>query len=131
MFWSFSVKCFSQNLDFEVMHYRSSHRRCSIKICVLENFAKFTGKHLCQSLFFNKVAGLRLATLFKKRLWHRCFLVNFAIFLRTPSLPNTSEQVLLTLPTNWRSSNCLQITYKKCFNEVYRNSEQFLILLRS
>ena len=24
---------------------------------VLRNFAKFTGKHLCQSLFFNKVAG--------------------------------------------------------------------------
>ena len=27
---------------------------------VLEIFAKFTGKHLCQSLFFNKVAGLGL-----------------------------------------------------------------------
>ena len=26
---------------------------------VLRNFAKFTGKHLCQSLFFNKGAGLR------------------------------------------------------------------------
>ena len=26
----------------------------------LRNFAKFTGKHLCQSLFFNKVAGIRL-----------------------------------------------------------------------
>ena len=25
----------------------------------LENFAKFTRKHLCQSLFFNKVAGLK------------------------------------------------------------------------
>ena len=25
---------------------------------VLRNFAKFKGKHLCQSLFFNKVAGL-------------------------------------------------------------------------
>ena len=25
---------------------------------VRRNFAKFTGKHLCQSLFFNKVAGL-------------------------------------------------------------------------
>ena len=24
---------------------------------VLKNFAKFSGKHLCQSLFFNKVAG--------------------------------------------------------------------------
>ena len=23
----------------------------------LKNFAKFTGKHMCQSLFFNKVAG--------------------------------------------------------------------------
>ena len=33
----------------------------------LRNFAKFTGKHLCQSLFFNKVAG-RPATLLKKRL---------------------------------------------------------------
>ena len=40
---------------------------------VLRNFTKFTGKHLCQSLFFNKVAGLRPATLLKKRLWHRCF----------------------------------------------------------
>ena len=35
----------------------------------------------CQSLFFNKVAGLRPATLLKKRLWHRCFSVNFAKFL--------------------------------------------------
>ena len=26
---------------------------------VLRNFATFTGKHLCQSLFFNKVADLR------------------------------------------------------------------------
>ena len=33
---------------------------------VLENIAKFTGKHLCQSLFFNKVVGLRDATLLKK-----------------------------------------------------------------
>ena len=43
---------------------------------------KFTGKHLCQSLFFNKVVGLRPATLFKKRLWHRYFPVNFVKFLR-------------------------------------------------
>ena len=34
--------------------------RCSIKKGVLRNFAKFTGKHLCQSLFFNKVAELSL-----------------------------------------------------------------------
>ena len=32
---------------------------------------------MCQSLFFNKVAGLASATLLKKRLWHSCFPVNF------------------------------------------------------
>ena len=36
---------------------RSSHRRCSVKKGVRRNIAKFTGKHLCQRLFFNKVAG--------------------------------------------------------------------------
>ena len=47
----------------------------------LINFSKLTGKHLCQSLFFNiKVAGLRPNL--KKRLWHRCFAVNFANLLR-------------------------------------------------
>ena len=37
---------------------RSSHRRCSLRKSVLTKFTKFTGKHLCQSLHFNKVAGL-------------------------------------------------------------------------
>ena len=36
---------------------RSSHQRYSVKKGVLRNFAKFTGKHLCQSLFYNNVAG--------------------------------------------------------------------------
>ena len=31
---------------------------CKKGVGVLRNFTKFTGKHLCQSLFFNKVAGL-------------------------------------------------------------------------
>ena len=38
------------------------------KKIVLRNFTKFTEKRLCQSLLFNKVAGLRSATLLKKRL---------------------------------------------------------------
>ena len=50
---------------------------------IYKNFAKFTGKHLCQILLFNNVAGLRTATLLKRRLWHRCFSVNFEKFLRT------------------------------------------------
>ena len=42
-----------------------------IKKDVLKNFAKFTGKHLCQSLL---------------RLRLRCFPVNFANFLKKPTL---------------------------------------------
>ena len=37
---------------------------------------------------------LRPATLLKKGLWHRCFPVNFANFLRTPFLQNTSGRLL-------------------------------------
>ena len=58
---------------------RSSHQRCSIKSCVLKNFTKFTGKHLCQ------------------RLWRWCFPVNFDKFLRTLFLQNTSGRLLLEL----------------------------------
>ena len=78
---------------------RSSHRRYSIRKGVLRNFGKFTGKHLCQSLFVNKVVG-RPATLLKKRLWHRCFPMNFAKFLRTPFLQNTSGRLLLNKKLN-------------------------------
>ena len=52
--------------------YRSSHGRCALQ-GVLRNFSKFLGKHLGQSLFFNKVAGLRPATLLKKNLWQQMF----------------------------------------------------------
>ena len=62
----------------------SSRPEVFCKKSVLRNFTKFMGKHLCQSLFFNKVAGLRHATLLKKGRWHRCFPVNFVKFLRTP-----------------------------------------------
>ena len=39
----------------------------------LKSFTKSTPKHLCQSFFLNKAAGLRPATLLTKRLRHRCF----------------------------------------------------------
>ena len=41
-------------------------QRCFFKKGILRNFAKFTGKHLCQSLFFNKVAGLAPVTSLKR-----------------------------------------------------------------
>ena len=64
-----------------MLPYRSNQQKCTVKKSVLRNFEKFTGKQLCQSLFFNKVTG-RPATLSNKRLWHRYFPVNFAKFAK-------------------------------------------------
>ena len=66
---------------------RSSRPEVFCKKGALRNFAKFLGKHLCQSLM--------PATLIKKRLWHRCFPVNFAKFLRTPFLTEHLQWLLL------------------------------------
>ena len=48
------------------------------------------------------------ATLLKKRLWHRCFAVSFAKFLRTLFSQNTSGQLLLYFPaSSYAFSLCL------------------------
>ena len=63
---------------------RSSHGRRSVKKCVFKNFATFTGKHLYQDFFFNKVAGT--ACLFiKNEAWlgTGIFLWIFEIFKNT------------------------------------------------
>ena len=70
---------------------RSSCLQIFFKIGGLENFAIFTGKHLCWSLFLikfqpwsllNKVPGLKACNFIKERLHHRCFPVNIAKLLR-------------------------------------------------
>ena len=70
-----------------------------MRLGILRNFVKFTGKHLWQGLFFNKAVGLgpEACNLFKKRPCHRCFPLNFAEFLRTPFLQNVSGRLLLSL----------------------------------
>ena len=59
------------------------------KIGALQNFANFTEKHLCQSLFFNKVAQLRPATYTG---FFLCYLRNF---LRTPFFTEHLRWLLL------------------------------------
>ena len=53
--------------DIFSLTFRTSRPEVFCKKGVLGNFTKSTGKHLCQSLFLNKVTGLRSATLLKKR----------------------------------------------------------------
>ena len=65
---------FHQNVDKD----RGSRLEEFCKKVVLRNFAKFTGKHLCQSIFFlNKVAGLRPAILLKKEILAQVFACEF------------------------------------------------------
>ena len=77
--------CLFTLLFFLHAFVRSSRPEVLCKKGVLRNFGKFIEKHMCQKLFFNKVAGLRPATLLKKSLCHRCFSVNFAKFLQSTS----------------------------------------------
>ena len=88
--------------------FRSSRQDLFSKKCVLRNFAKFIEKHLCQSLFFNKVAGLRPETLLKNRLWHKCFPVYFVKFLRIPFLQNIPTDFKYSLLCNLNRCTCIQ-----------------------
>ena len=81
------------------------------KKVVLKNFTKLTGKHLCHNLFFNKDAGLRPATLLKKRLWHRCFPVNFVKLLRTPFFTEQPFWLLLFV----MRCNCGRVEKSVCY----------------
>ena len=58
---------------------RRNHQNCSFRKDVFRNFTKFTGKQLCQSLFFNKVAGLRPFS--QNNSW-RLFLTSRNVLLR-------------------------------------------------
>ena len=90
-------KTWSTVFQLKVLKLRSSRLEVFCKKGFLKNFTRFTGKHLCQRLFFKKVVCLRLATLLKKRLWHRCFPMNFAKFLKTSFLKEHLWWLLLKI----------------------------------
>ena len=69
------------------------------KRCIIKNLQNSRKKSVSESLF-NKAADLQPATLLKERLWHMCFPVNFAKFLRTPSLTEHLLWLLLALAIN-------------------------------
>ena len=56
---NFLALCCDKEISISgAIFFRSSRREVFCKKGVLRNFAKFTGKHLCQRLFFNKVEKL-------------------------------------------------------------------------
>ena len=80
--------------------FRSSRPEVFCKRDVLQNFAKFTRKHLCQSLFFNK--GLQL---YRKA---------FTLFYRTPQVAASDFYKIRAGKFFWRN---LYHRLKKYFKE--------------
>ena len=55
------ILVFSNYIDGKIYEFPTPEAVC--KKGVLENFTKFTGKHLCKSPLFNKVAGFIINTI--------------------------------------------------------------------
>ena len=91
---------------------------------VRKNFKKkFTGKYLCQS---------RPATLLKKRLWHRCFLVIFAKILRIPfSLFFNYQQVNFSICVNYENILNISFTTDELKNAVKSPQANSSVVLKS
>ena len=95
---------FAKQLEWSycfVMPEAVAHR-CSVKKVL--NFSQKWQENSCTNLFFNRVACLtdsQPATSLKKRLWRRCFRVNFAKKCsRAPpevTLPSLSHSLILIL----------------------------------
>ena len=103
----------------------------STNIAVLKNFATFTEKDLCTSLF------LKHATLLEKRPWHKCFPFNSKkkhLFCRTPwedcfcYLENYLGSIYTKLAT-WMLVQWLENSQKKCILVKFQTCISNWILL--
>ena len=112
----------------EVVVQRSSRPEVFFTKGVLKDFAKLTGKCLCQSLFFNKVADLRSVTLLQKRLWHRCFPVDFAKFLRTPFFTEPLQWLFLKFISH-QTKEIFYVNTKFMENQSWSKNKHFLLFL--
>ena len=96
---------------------RSSHGRFSVKKAVLRNFIKFSGKHLCQSLFFNKVPGLRPGTLAQVFSCEICETSKNTFSYRTPLVAASSSSHQKTC----KSHHKMFITQINFFSDIQLN----------
>ena len=82
------------------------------KKSVLKNFANFTRKRFCKSLFLIKLQAFR----------HRSFPVKPAKFLRTPILKNVCKSLLLQGVPRWKQ--LFKVFYEEEISGVSKYSQQ-------
>ena len=94
---------------------------------VLRNFAEFTEKNLCQSLYFNKVAG-QACNFIKIETLAQVFSCKFCEILRTAFFQNTSGRVLLIIPAEFnyclRNSPCLNSSFIQLMLNIVKSRVQ-------
>ena len=110
------VFTYNNSLVWWEINFRSSQWSCSVKKVLLK-ILKILEKTPVPECF----EGLRSATLLKKRLWHRCFPVSFARFLRIPVVQNTSGRLLLW-KTASKTSNAKHLELIKRRSKVQENN---------
>ena len=121
----------SVNVDLS----RSCRLQMFFKIGALKYVANFTEKHLCHSIFFNKVADLRPATLLKKTLRQRCSSANFGKFFRAVFFTEHPSGCfcLFTVNIKLKRHNCdnqnktlrEKATHRGVFRTMKNNSNYF------
>ena len=73
-----------------------SSKRCSVKRVFLEISQNLQENTCARASFLIKLRASGTGTGVSKRLWHRCFPVNFVKFLRTPFFTEHLRWLLLT-----------------------------------
>ena len=133
--------------------YKTSRQDMFCKKGVLKNFVKFTGKYLCQSLFFNKVAGRRqwssswsgalmtnvamsISLHTKKSFPLRISSVNMTIFtvsrgfghIRSDEILNGKLHFLVSYKTDWSNDfeRCLLEEIRKCHGYLKTSVRLFI-----
>ena len=105
--------------------FRNSRREVFCKNGVLRNFAKFTGKHLCQTLFFNKVDFIKkmaLAQVFSCEFWRTLFqeISKNTFSCRTPLVFVSESSLVISLFRHiWSGGSQILITIL-CITELYK-----------
>ena len=95
--WKYNYEHLLQKQESKKRRTKAFAQKYSVKKVFLEILQNSQGNNLpCQSL--------RSATLLKKRLWHSCFPVNFAKFLRIPFVTEHLMWQLLEEQTSTRYS---------------------------
>ena len=96
------------------MRFSEAATRVALQKKVFLEILQNSQENTCARVsFFSKVAGLG-------RLWHRCFPVNFAKFLRTPFLQNTTGRLLIDFTVKPVYSGHLRFLEKSVrYNHVY------------